>query len=137
MKKDDHTLSLVIRQRAQAEVFAIARRALCDLATTDLEQRVTEAFIRRLRALDDQAKAGFAKALKTASEPALVRSAFDLPAEQRTAIQHALRFINVAVTSCFFWVQRGRLTRRGRRTRADNRRAGIRNYRRAGSHALD
>ena len=37
-----------------------------------------------------QAKAGLAEALKTASDPARVRSAFDLPAEQRAAIQHAL-----------------------------------------------
>ena len=49
-----------------------------------------EVFIRRLRALDGQAKEGLAKALKTASGPALVRSAFDLPAEQRAAIQNAL-----------------------------------------------
>ena len=47
-------------------------------------------FTRRLRALDDQAKAGLAEALKTAADPALVRSAFDLPAEQRAVIQNAL-----------------------------------------------
>jgi F-type H+-transporting ATPase subunit b len=40
--------------------------------------------------MDDQAKAGLAEALKTASDPALVRSAFDLPAEHRAAIQNAL-----------------------------------------------
>lgn len=47
-------------------------------------------FTRRLREMDGQAKAGLAEALKKASGPALVRSAFDLPAEQRTAIQNAL-----------------------------------------------
>ena len=40
--------------------------------------------------MDGKAKAGLGEALKTASEPALVRSAFDLPAEQRAAIQNAL-----------------------------------------------
>jgi len=40
--------------------------------------------------MDGQAKAGLAEALKTASDPALVRSVFDLPAEQRAAIQNAL-----------------------------------------------
>ncbi len=40
--------------------------------------------------IDGSAKAGLTKALKTASEPAMVRSAFDLPAEQRAAIQNAL-----------------------------------------------
>ena len=40
--------------------------------------------------MDGKAKAGLGEALKTASDPALVRSAFDLPAEQRAAIQNAL-----------------------------------------------
>jgi F-type H+-transporting ATPase subunit b len=71
-------------------VFAIARKALEDLATTSLEERVGEAFTRRLREMDEQTKAGLAKALETAAEPALVRSAFDLPAEQRAAIQNAV-----------------------------------------------
>ena len=71
-------------------MFAIARKALTDLATTSLEERMGEVFTRRLREMDGQAKAGLAEALKTASDPALVRSAFDLPAEQRAAIQNAL-----------------------------------------------
>ena len=40
--------------------------------------------------MDGKAKAGLAAALKTASDPALVRSAFDLPMEQRATIQNAL-----------------------------------------------
>ena len=35
-------------------------------------------------------KSGLAEALKKTSEPALIRSAFDLPAEQRAVIQNAL-----------------------------------------------
>ena len=49
-----------------------------------------EVFTRRLREMNGQSKAGLGETLKTASEPALVRSAFDLPGEQRTAIQNAL-----------------------------------------------
>jgi F-type H+-transporting ATPase subunit b len=85
----NHAISLQVRQ----EVFAIARKALTDLATTGLEERMGEVFMRRLQALDGQAKEGFAKALKMSSEPALVRSAFDLPAEQREAIQNTLNEI--------------------------------------------
>jgi F-type H+-transporting ATPase subunit b len=40
--------------------------------------------------MDGKAKASLGEALKAAAEPALVRSAFDLPAEQRAAIQNAL-----------------------------------------------
>ena len=71
-------------------MFAIARKALTDLATASLEERMSEAFTRRLRAIDGKAKEGIAAALKTGSEPAVVRSAFDLPEAQRAAIQKAL-----------------------------------------------
>jgi F-type H+-transporting ATPase subunit b len=43
-----------------------------------------------LQELGNEAKEGLAKALKTSSDPVLVRSAFELPSEQRAAIQHAL-----------------------------------------------
>ena len=46
--------------------------------------------MRRLQALDAKTKASLGEALKTASDPAVVRSAFDLPAEQQAAIQKAL-----------------------------------------------
>ena len=90
LRIDAGNLSQAISRRTQQEVFAIARKALTDLATTSLEERLGEVFTRRLREMDDPAKAGLAQALKTASDPALVRSAFDLPAAQRAAIQNAL-----------------------------------------------
>jgi F-type H+-transporting ATPase subunit b len=90
LRSDAHNLNQAISRRTQAEVFAIVRKALTDLATTSLEERLGEVFTRRLREMDGKAKECLAKALKSASEPALVRSAFDLPAEQRAAIQKAL-----------------------------------------------
>jgi F-type H+-transporting ATPase subunit b len=90
LRSDALSLNQAILQRAQVEVFAIARKALTDLATTDLEERMGEVFTRRLRTMDGKARESLAEALRTASEPALVRSAFDLPAEQRATIQNAL-----------------------------------------------
>ena len=90
LRNEEHTLHQAIRQRTQQEVFAIARKALTDLATTSLEERLGEVFTRRLREMDGKAKEGLGAALKTASDPAVVRSTFDLPAEQRAAIQNAL-----------------------------------------------
>jgi len=90
LENDAHNLNQAVRRRTQQEVFAIARKALTDLATTSLDERMGEVFTRRLRELDGQTKAALAEALKTATEPALLRSAFDLPAEQRAVIQNAL-----------------------------------------------
>ena len=90
LRNDAHNLNQAISRRTQQEVFAIARKALMDLATTSLEECLAEVFIRRLQEMDGKTKADLTAALKTASNPALVRSAFDLPAEQRAAIQKAL-----------------------------------------------
>ena len=87
---EQQTLSEAITRRARDEVFAITRKTLGDLATTSLEERMGEVFTRRLRELDGKTKETLAAAIMAASEPALLRSAFELPPEQRAAIQNAL-----------------------------------------------
>ena len=49
LRNDAQNLNQAIRRRTQQEVFAIARKALADLATTSLEERLGEVFTRRLR----------------------------------------------------------------------------------------
>ena len=90
LRSDARNLSQAISRRTQEEVFAIARKTLADLATASLEERLGEVFNRRLRTMDGKTKEELAAALRTATEPALVRSAFDLPAEQHATIQNAL-----------------------------------------------
>jgi F-type H+-transporting ATPase subunit b len=88
--QDAQNLNQTISRLTQKEVFAITRKALTDLATTSLEERMGEVFDRRLRGLDGKAKSLLGDALRKNSEPALIRSTFDLPAAQRAAIQNAL-----------------------------------------------
>jgi F-type H+-transporting ATPase subunit b len=89
--QDAENLNQAIFRRTRDEVFAIARKALTDLATVSLEERMAEVFTRRLRELNGNAKESLAGALKTAADPAaVVRSTFDLPTEQRAAVQNAL-----------------------------------------------
>ncbi len=93
LRSDARNLNQAISRRTQQEVFAIARKALADLAAASLEERMSEVFMRRLRELDGPAKAGLAAAIKTTSGAALVRSAFDLPEQQRAAIRRTLEEI--------------------------------------------
>jgi len=80
-----------IVRRNQQEVLAIARKMLIDLAGISLEQRMSEVFVRYLRELNDEAKAGLAATLKTGgADSVLVRSAFELSSKQRAAIEDAL-----------------------------------------------
>lgn len=90
MQREQQNLHDEITRRTSTEVFAIARKTLTDLAGASLEERISAVFRRRLGELDDETKEGFAELLKTSSDPVLVRSAFELPAEQRAAIQQAL-----------------------------------------------
>jgi len=90
LKSDRKRLADEITRLAKDEVFAIARKALGDLACVSLEERIGEVFTRRLGEMDAKAKEALATALKTSSDPALVRSTFDLGDKQRAAIQNAL-----------------------------------------------
>jgi F-type H+-transporting ATPase subunit b len=78
-----------LRERAGLEVFAIARKALADLASSELEERMGDTFTRRMRALSAHDKSGLASALETGSL-AVLRSAFELPIRERATIQNSL-----------------------------------------------
>jgi F-type H+-transporting ATPase subunit b len=90
IRNDQMTLGHEMSRLATEEVFAIARKALADLAAASLEERMGEVFTRRLREIDGKAKELLAAAFETAAEPAVVRSAFDMPAKDRASIQNAL-----------------------------------------------
>jgi F-type H+-transporting ATPase subunit b len=87
---DARNLNQAITRKAQDEVFAIARRALTELSGADLEERMIVVFASRLHTLDDATKSQLGEALKSTKEPALVRSAFELPDDPRATIQNAI-----------------------------------------------
>ena len=90
LESDARNLDQAVSRLVRQEVFAVARKALADLATTSLEERIGEVFTRRLREMDVPAKAKLGEALKNNSAPAIVRCAIDLPKDQRAAIQNAI-----------------------------------------------
>jgi F-type H+-transporting ATPase subunit b len=90
LRSDAKNLHESIVRRTQAEVFAIARKTLTDLAGVSLEERMVAVFASRLQALDSAARGRLAEALKQSVEPALIRSAFELPPAQRNVLQQAI-----------------------------------------------
>jgi len=102
LQSEQVNLSQEIVRWTQKEVFAIARKTLADLASTSLEERVGEVFVHGLRALTGTAKEQLAAALKTSTHPARVRSAFDLPPAQRSAIESAVKETLAAETQIQF-----------------------------------
>jgi F-type H+-transporting ATPase subunit b len=90
LQNDQKRLSTQIIHLTKEEVFEIARKTLADLATVSLEERMGEVFTRRLHEMDGKSKESLGAALKTGSEPAILRSTFALLPDQRAAIQNAL-----------------------------------------------
>lgn len=91
LKNEHRNLNETLTDRAREEVYAIARKALADLAGTTLEERMTEIFLQRLRELNDSQMAGLKSAFKAAASPLLVRTAFTLPSEQCAAIEATIK----------------------------------------------
>jgi len=91
LRNEERSLSREIGIRTQQEVFAIARKALADLATVNLEDRMAEVFVHRLRALNGEEKSHLAAALKASPRAALVRSAFAFSPMQRAAVEKAIK----------------------------------------------
>jgi len=91
LRIEQQSLSEALSHRAREEVFAIARKALADLAGVTLEERMTAVFLHRLRGLDEAGIAGMKSTLEASSRPLLVRTAFILTSAQRAAIETAVR----------------------------------------------
>lgn len=93
LQNEIENLNRTMQRQIQDEVFNIARKALHDLASADLEKQICNAFIRKLSEMNDQAKTALVTTLRTASEPAVVQSVFKLGDTQRERIQQALHEI--------------------------------------------
>jgi len=89
-KEKQHTENLEIAKRTQTEVFAIARKALSELASVSLEELSVETFIKRMKDLKDEEKQKLIEAFKSDENTILVRSAFDLPVKQQDDISKAV-----------------------------------------------
>ncbi len=91
LRNEQRNLSQEMIRWTQKQVFAITRKTLADLANTSLEERMVDVLVRRLRALSGAAKEQLATAYKTSNRIVSVRSAFDLPPAQRSAIESAVK----------------------------------------------
>jgi len=84
-----------LKSQTHAEVFALTRRVLQDLSGVDIEERLVEVFLAKLRALSVEQRQQVVRPLVAVPRPArgftaLVRSAFELSTAQRTTIKSAV-----------------------------------------------
>ena len=96
LSNERQALSDEIIRRTRDEVLAIARKTLAELASVSLEESMSRVFMDRLRALSAEDRELLGAAIVSASGTAVVRTAFELPAQQRTAIEQAVSEIRGA-----------------------------------------
>ncbi|MDP4209105.1 MAG: F0F1 ATP synthase subunit B [Bacteroidota bacterium] len=90
LRNEHQNLNEEIIRRTRDEVFAIARKVLTDLASTDLETHISEVFIKRLKNLNDEETKQLQTALAPGIDTFIVRSTFDLPVAQQSLIKHTI-----------------------------------------------
>jgi F-type H+-transporting ATPase subunit b len=79
-----------LRQRVGLQVYAVAGKALTDLADASLEQKIIDSFINHLRELDEENRRGLQESTMKKDEKILVVSAFDLSQSERQKLTKQL-----------------------------------------------
>jgi F-type H+-transporting ATPase subunit b len=91
LQREAQSLHQEIRGRTCQQVFAIARKALVELAGATLEERMVEVFVARLQALSDDEKQALTRALQTGGHPLVVRTTVELPEAQQGGLEARIR----------------------------------------------
>jgi F-type H+-transporting ATPase subunit b len=85
LQNEEQSLHQAIVQRAQDEIFLIARKTLSDLAGLNVEQCIVDVFNHRLKELNEKEKELLISNARVTNSPMIVRTAFNLlPAQQTT-----------------------------------------------------
>jgi F-type H+-transporting ATPase subunit b len=90
LQSETARLSEELSRLAAAESINVARATLKDLAGADLEARICEVFVRRLRGIDSPAKESLGILLASPTGKPVVTSSFELTSRDANAIQTAL-----------------------------------------------
>lgn len=84
---EERSLQQEIMQKTQSEVFEIARKLLKEMASSSLEERMTESFIDQIRSLPSTEMEKLVKSFRTSQMPLVIRSVSDLSETQKKQIQ--------------------------------------------------
>ena len=99
LRREHEHLGEDIARLAREEVFAIAGKALADLAGGSLEDRIGEVFACRLRELDRDGRETLATAMDGSPGPVVVHSAFELSEATRQTLETPLHDVLPAPVS--------------------------------------
>jgi F-type H+-transporting ATPase subunit b len=91
IKREKQDFLKDLRERTGKQVYAIVRQVLNDLANEELEQHIINVFIRRLKDIAEEDREAIAKFNREARDLITVKSAFEIPQENREKIRQILK----------------------------------------------
>jgi F-type H+-transporting ATPase subunit b len=91
LKESQENLVKKISEKAKDQVFAIAGKALKDLANIALEQQIVDVFIAHLKNLNEDEKKNLNAALTKSTAAVIVRSTFDINATQQPVLEQSIK----------------------------------------------
>ncbi len=90
LRQEQEAWQRELKGRVQREVFAIARKALADLAGTGMEEQMAEMFVKKLREMDGGTMQRLTASIKTKPCAAVIRSASQLSESMQLSLHRAL-----------------------------------------------
>ena len=103
-KEQQHNQQLELTRKIKTEVFAISRKALADLASVGLEEQLTQAFIKRLKSLQEKELKELKAAFTKNADPLVVRSAITLPEKEQQELKQTIDEVLATNTTLKFEV---------------------------------
>lgn len=91
LRQQEEDLKETLKRKTKEEVFAIASKALSDLAEEELEEQIITVFIKKMTKLPDVDKIKFIKALQETDGIIRVRTAFDLSGNLKKKLERVLQ----------------------------------------------
>jgi F-type H+-transporting ATPase subunit b len=80
-----------LRRRAGSQIYAIARTALSELADAELERKIADVFLTRLRNLDGTEGQAIRESMGKTGSEITIQSAFEIPPDIRQRISETLK----------------------------------------------
>jgi len=82
-----------LRNRMASEIYTIARKVFSDLADISFEEHMTDMFLRKLNALDQNELDVIKTKLQDSGEAITVATSFEIPEQKEQAVREAIQLI--------------------------------------------
>ena len=89
-KELQKSLNSQLTEKAQQQVLSIAKKALAELASTNLEEQSVQVFISKIKSMTGKEKKQFSDAFHLSSSALSVKSAFELSEKEQKSIKAAI-----------------------------------------------